>query len=315
MLNLSGILYGSYEALLENEIKDKPVPSHVAIIMDGNRRFARKRGLAYYYGHFRGADTTEKVLDWSFDLGIKQLTVYAFSTENFLRPEGEKKRLFELIGIKFDKICSDERTHARRMRVRIIGNTDDLPVSLQSSATHAEEMTKNYNGVYLNVALAYGGRQELVYAARKMAWKVRKKELSLKDIDEDTVSNNLYPADGAVPFVDLIIRTGGDERISNFLPWQANGNEAAAYFCAPFWPEFRRIDFLRAIRTYQTREHERQTNTVMRIVKLLSYYGMVEAEDVIRISRRFIAIPKEEIIKILRELVHRNVVMYNMIKW
>ncbi len=314
-LSLSGILYGSYEALLANEIKDKPVPSHVAIIMDGNRRFAKKHGLEQYYGHFRGADTTEKALDWSFDLGIKQLTVYAFSTENFVRSELEKKRLFELIGIKFDKICNDERTHRRRMRVRVLGNIENLPFSLQSSAKHAEEITKNYSGVYLNVALAYGGRQELVDAARKMAWKIRSGELSVKDINEEIISNNLYPASGSVPYVDLIIRTGGDERISNFLPWQANGNECAAYFCAPFWPEFRRIDFLRAIRTYQTREHERQKNTVMRIVKLLSYYGMVEVEDVIRISRKFIAIPKEEIIKILHELASRNVAMQSMIKW
>lgn len=283
--------------------------------MDGNRRFAKKHGLAQYYGHFRGADTTERVLDWSFDLGIKQLTVYAFSTENFERSDLEKKRLFELIGLKFDKICSDERTHKRRMRVRIIGNIDLLPSSLKSSAKRAEEITKNYDGVYLNVALAYGGRQELVDAARNMACKIKHGKLSIKDINEDAISNNLYPANGSVPYVDLIIRTGGDERISNFLPWQANGNECAAYFCAPFWPEFRRIDFLRAIRTYQTRESEKQKNTVMRIVKQLSYYGMVEVEDVIRISRRFIAIPKEEIIKILRELAHHNVVMYSMIKW
>jgi tritrans,polycis-undecaprenyl-diphosphate synthase [geranylgeranyl-diphosphate specific] len=314
-LSLSGILYGGYEALLANEIKDKPVPSHVAIIMDGNRRFAKKHGLAQYYGHFRGADTTEKVLDWSFDLGIKQLTVYAFSTENFVRSELEKKRLFELIGIKFDKICTDERTHRRRMRVRVLGTIEHLPLSLQSSAKHAEEITKNYDGVYLNVALAYGGRQELVDAARKMAWKIRLGELSVRDINEETISNNLYPASGSVPYVDLIIRTGGDERLSNFLPWQANGNECAAYFCAPFWPEFRRIDFLRAIRTYQTREHERQKSTVMRIVKLLSYYGLVEVEDVIRISRRSISIPKEEIIKILHELAHHNVAMQSMIKW
>jgi tritrans,polycis-undecaprenyl-diphosphate synthase [geranylgeranyl-diphosphate specific] len=314
-LSLSGILYGGYEALLANEIKDKPVPSHVAIIMDGNRRFARKRGLAQYYGHFKGADTTEKVLDWSFDLGIKQLTVYAFSTENFDRNDVEKNKLFELIGIKFDKICADDRTHKRRMRVRVLGNIDLLPPGLKASAKHAEEMTRNYDGVYLNVALAYGGRQELVDAAQRMACKIQNGELSLNDINEDTISNNLYPTSGSVPYVDLIIRTGGDERISNFLPWQANGNECAAYFCAPFWPEFRKIDLLRAIRTFQTREHERQKNTVMRVVKLLSYYGMVEVEDVIRVSRRFITIPKEEVVKILHELALRNVVLNNMIKW
>ncbi|CAG0989967.1 tritrans,polycis-undecaprenyl-diphosphate synthase [geranylgeranyl-diphosphate specific] [Methanosarcinales archaeon] len=314
-MNLTGLLYRGYEVLLAREIKDKPVPEHVAIIMDGNRRFARTRGLAQYYGHFKGADTTEKVLDWSFDLGIKQLTVYAFSTENFERDEVEKNKLFELIGIKFDKICTDQRTHKRRMRVRVLGNIDLLPPALKSSAKHAEEITRNYNGVYLNVALAYGGRQELLDAAQKMAWKIKNGELSIKDINEETISNNLYPSTGSVPYVDLIIRTGGDERISNFLPWQANGNECAAYFCAPFWPEFRRIDLLRAIRTFQTREHERQKNTIMRVVKLLSYYGMVEVEDVIRISRRSITIPKEEVVKILHELAHRNVVLNNMIKW
>jgi len=314
-LSLTGLLYSSYEALLANEIKDKPVPAHVAIIMDGNRRFARRRGLAQYYGHFKGADTTEKVLDWSFDIGIKQLTVYAFSTENFDRNDVEKDRLFELIGIKFDKICQDERTHQRRMRVRVIGNIDLLPPALKLSAKHAEDLTRNYDGVYLNVALAYGGRQELVDAAQKMAWKVKTGELSLYEINEETISDNLYPSSGSVPYVDLIIRTGGDERISNFLPWQANGNECAAYFCAPFWPEFRRIDLLRAIRTFQTREHERQKNTIMRVVKLLSYYGKVEVEDVIRISRRSITIPKEEVVKILHELANRNVVLNNMIKW
>lgn len=314
-MSLTGFLYGGYEALLANEIKDKPVPSHVAIIMDGNRRFAQKHGLAQYYGHLKGADTTENVLDWSFDLGIKQLTVYAFSTENFDREAEEKKQLFELIGIKFDRICSDERTHMRRMRVRVLGNIGLLPASLKSSARRAEELTRNYDGVYLNVALAYGGRQELLDAARAMARKIRTGELSLDDIDEETISNNLYPSNGSVPYVDLIIRTGGDERISNFLPWQANGNECAAYFCAPFWPEFRRIDFLRAIRTYQTREHERQKNTVLRVVRMLSCYGKVEAEDVIKISRKYIKVPKGEIVKILHELTYRNVIMQSMIKW
>ncbi|MDW7726310.1 MAG: polyprenyl diphosphate synthase [Candidatus Methanoperedens sp.] len=312
---VGNLLYGSYETLLTSEIKGKSIPSHVAIIMDGNRRFAKKHGLAQYYGHFRGANTTEKVLDWSFDIGVKQLTVYAFSTENFGRSEEEKNRLFELIGLKFDELCDDERTHERRMRVRALGNTSLLPSSLKASIKHAEELTRNYDGVYLNVALAYGGRQELVDTARELASKVKNGELSVDDIDEETISSHLYPSTGSVPYVDLIIRTGGDERLSNFLPWQANGNECAAYFCAPFWPEFRKIDLLRAIRTYQTREHERNKNTVIRIVRLLSYYGKVEAEDVIRISASLINIPKNEVTKILRELAYHDVMLQNMIKW
>lgn len=301
--------------MLASEIRGKPIPSHVAIIMDGNRRFAIKHGLSQYYGHLKGADSTEKVLDWSFDLGIKQLTVYAFSTENFNRDDDEKNSLFDLIGLKFDKICSDERTHRRRMRVRVIGNMDILPPPLQSAARRAQDITKNYDGVYLNVALAYGGRQELVDATRAMARKIKSGMLSIEDINEQTFSKNMYPSTGSVPGVDLIIRTGGNERISNFLPWQANGNECAAYFCAPYWPEFRRIDLLRAIRTYQTREHERQKNTVMRIVKLLSYYGKVEVEDVYRISQRSINVPKKEIVKMIHELTYRNPMMYSMIKW
>lgn len=314
-MNLTGILYGGYEKLLASEIKDKPIPSHVAIIMDGNRRFAIKHGLSQYYGHLKGADSTEKVLDWSFDLGIKQLTVYAFSTENFNRDDDEKNSLFDLIGLKFDKICSDERTHRRRMRVRVIGNLDILPPSLQSAARRAQDMTKNYDGVYLNVALAYGGRQELVDATRAMARKIKSGMLSIDDINEHTFSKNMYPSTGSVLGVDLIIRTGGNERISNFLPWQANGNECAAYFCAPYWPEFRRIDLLRAIRTYQTHEYERQKNTVMRIVKMLSYYGKVEVEDVYRISQRSINVPKKEILKMIQELTYHNPMMYSMIKW
>lgn len=314
-MNLTGILYGGYEKLLASEIRGKPIPSHVAIIMDGNRRFARKYGLSQYYGHLKGADSTEKVLDWSFDLGIKQLTVYAFSTENFNRDDDEKNSLFDLIGLKFDKICSDERTHRRRMRVRVIGNIDILPPALQSAARRAQDITKNYDGVYLNVALAYGGRQELVDATRAMARKIKSGMLSIEDINEQTFSKNMYPSTGSVPGVDLIIRTGGNERISNFLPWQANGNECAAYFCAPYWPEFRRIDLLRAIRTYQTREHERQKNTVMRIVNLLSYYGKVEVEDVYRISQRSINVPKKEILKMIHEMTYRNPMMYSMIKW
>lgn len=315
-LRLAGnLLYGSYEALLAKEISQKQVPSHVAIIMDGNRRFASKRGLERYYGHLKGSETTENVLEWNWDLGVKQLTVYAFSTENFTRSEKEKKRLFELIGIKFDKICDDERTHRRRMRVRVLGNIDLLPPSLKASALRAEEITKNYDGVYLNVALAYGGRQELVDATRAMASKIKKGELSLEEINDNTISTNLYPSSGAIPYVDLIIRTGGDERLSNFLPWQTNGNECAAYFCAPFWPEFRKIDFLRAIRTYQTREHERKRNTVMRIVNSLSCNGKVDSEDVISISKKVITIPKEEIVKILHDLAYHNSVLHKLIKW
>jgi len=297
------VLYSGYEYLLTKEIKEFRVPEHIAIIMDGNRRYAKKLGMTVWQGHNLGANTTENVLDWCYELGVKQITVYAFSTENQNRSDKEKQKLFELIGIKLEKLMQDERTHERRMRVRILGNIDLLPAGLRETASQAETITRNYDSMYLNIAMAYGGRQEIVDTARVLAQKVKSGQLKVSDIDEEIISSHLYPSTSlAVPDVDLIIRTGGDERMSNFLPWQANGNECAAYFCAPYWPEFRKIDFLRSIRTFQTREYEWQKNTVRRIVRLLGASGQVEVEQVIRMSMRAGDITTEEVLAILKDL-------------
>jgi tritrans,polycis-undecaprenyl-diphosphate synthase [geranylgeranyl-diphosphate specific] len=297
------VLYSGYEYLLTQEIKEFRVPEHIAIIMDGNRRYAKKLGMTVWQGHNLGANTTENVLDWCYELGVKQITVYAFSTENQNRSDQEKQKLFELIGIKLEKLMQDERTHERSMRVRILGNIDLLPAGLKETARQAETITRNYDSMYLNIAMAYGGRQEIVDTARVLAQKVKSGQLKVSDIDEEIISSHLYPSTSlAVPDVDLIIRTGGDERMSNFLPWQANGNECAAYFCAPYWPEFRKIDFLRSIRTFQTREYEWQKNTVRRIVRLLGASGQVEVEQVIRMSMRAGDITTEEVLAILKDL-------------
>ncbi|WP_445476141.1 polyprenyl diphosphate synthase [Methanococcoides methylutens] len=259
MRSILDLFYGTYERSLSKDVKSGPVPEHIAIIMDGNRRFANKLGKKTNYGHSKGADITEQVIEWAYEIGVKELTVYAFSTENFNRSTDETIQLFELIAKKFDHMRESERTHEKKIRVRVIGDCSLLPKELQESAERIEQATKNYDKFNLNVALAYGGRQDIVQAVRKMADKVLKHQLSLEDIDETTISDYFYPAEGAaVSNVDLIIRTGGNERISNFLPWQANGNECAAYFCAPFWPEFRKIDFLRSIRTYQARLAEQK---------------------------------------------------------
>ncbi len=168
----------------------------------------------------------------------------------------------------------------------------------------AENITRNYSNLYLNIAMAYGGRQEIVDTAQTIASKISSGEMAVSDINEDVISSHLYPSPGlAVPDVDLVIRTGGDERMSNFLPWQANGSECAAYFCAPYWPEFRKIDFLRSIRTYQTREHEWQKNTVLRIVKLLDHTGYIDVGQVVRMSQRAGNITDREVRAILKELV------------
>lgn len=235
------------------------VPEHIAIIMDGNRRYANRIGKLTNYGHVRGASVTEKVIEWSYEVGVKQLTVYAFSTENFNRSEDEKQKLFELIGLKFDELCQDERTHKRKMHIRAIGDLQKLPSGLRYSIKEAERCTANYDQFYLNVAIAYGGRQDIIQAVRKIAEKIDKGQLDPEDITEGTIADHLYPVAGdPVPNVDLIIRTGGDERVSNFLPWQTSGNECATYFCAPFWPEFRKIDLLRSIRIYQERLQEKK---------------------------------------------------------
>ncbi|WP_292465606.1 polyprenyl diphosphate synthase [Methanolobus sp.] len=274
-------IHKGYEHLLTQEVKSAPIPRHVAIIMDGNRRYARKLGQMASFGHIKGADITEKVIEWSCELGIEHLTIYAFSTENFSRPNAEKDKLFELIGLKFDEIGENERTHERRMRVHAIGDIDKLPDMLQESIKNVELVTSGYDRFNLNVAIAYGGRQEIVQAVREIAMMVEKGEIELNNINEDTISNHLYPVGGsALPDVDLIIRTGGDERVSNFLPWQANGNECASYFCAPFWPEFRKIDFLRSIRVYQARVEERKQHATVRAAHFLKALGKAEISEV-----------------------------------
>jgi tritrans,polycis-undecaprenyl-diphosphate synthase [geranylgeranyl-diphosphate specific] len=246
--------YTFYERLLKSRILAGVPVEHVAIIQDGNRRYALQKGLSRFLGHSLGADTSEKVSDWCLEVGVKHLTLYAFSTENFERDELEKRYLFDLIKNKFGELCRSKKIHANRVRVRAIGRVEMLPLDLQEEICRTEEATREYETMYLNVALAYGGQRELVDAARLLARQIREGRIRAEEVDEDLIASHLYPQDGiSVPKVDLIIRTGGDTRTSNFLPWQANGNECAAYFCAPYWPEFRKIDFLRAIRTAQTR--------------------------------------------------------------
>ena len=279
--------YGEYERMLEEEILERSLPEHVAIIMDGNRRFARKIGVSAEEGYLYGAEVTERMIEWCFDLGIKQLTIYAFSIENFCRTEEEKEQLFELMRAEFEKISKDDRVHRRGVRVRAIGNISLLPASVREAIKKAEHATERYRNFRLFIAVAYSGRMEILDSVRIIASMVKKGLLSASEINEDTISQHLYISESKLrdgspctgteedvkTAVDLIIRTGGEMRLSNFVPWQALGNECAAYFCAPFWPEFRRIDLLRAIRTYQEREEERKRYTVKRMLKLVKTFS------------------------------------------
>jgi tritrans,polycis-undecaprenyl-diphosphate synthase [geranylgeranyl-diphosphate specific] len=239
-----------YERILGWQVRH--VPLHIAIIQDGNRRFARSLGLGAGEGHRAGADTTENVLDWAHEMGVKYITLYSFSTENFRRDSVEVESLFSLFKERFEKILSDERVHGRRIRVRVFGDRTLLPPDLLETVEAAEEATRSYGNYFLNIALAYGGRNEIVHAARSIHREVRDGAITPEQIDPALVEHHLY--DGKyLPPVDLIIRSGNERRTSNFLPWLANGNESAVYFCAPHWPAFRKIDFFRALRLYDQR--------------------------------------------------------------
>ena len=230
------------------------VPVHIAIIQDGNRRFARKKGFSTSLGHRVGADRTEQVLEWAQQLGIRYMTLYIFSTENFNRTNDEVNDLFVLFKEKASRIIEDERVHKYGIRIQMIGDRELLPPDLRESIERAEAATAHYDNFYLNLALAYGGRNEIVQAARDILSDVRDKKIRSDEISDELLEEYLYGKNISIPPVDLIIRTGNECRTSNFLPWLANGHESAVYFCAPYWPNFRKLDMLRAIRVYSERK-------------------------------------------------------------
>ncbi|MEA3201783.1 MAG: tritrans,polycis-undecaprenyl-diphosphate synthase [Thermoplasmata archaeon] len=238
------------EATLMREVRADPVPRHVGIIMDGNRRFAEALGEPALKGHEYGRDTLENVLDWCLELEVKHLTVYAFSSENFNRNPIEVKRLMELFEENFLKMAADDRVHKNRIHIRAIGQLDRLPKRVREAIRFAEERTRDYDQYFYTIAVAYGGRQEILDAIKGIAEDVKAGRVKPADIDEALVAKHLYTAH--LPDPDLILRTSGEERISNFLLWQMAYSEL--YFTDVYWPGFRRVDFLRAIRTYQLRQ-------------------------------------------------------------
>ncbi len=273
----------AYERLLLREVEG--VPSHVAIIMDGNRRYAREHGAAATDGHREGAETTEQVLEWCEELGVEELTLYAFSTENFNRPPDEREALFDLLTEKFHEFADDETVQDKDVRIRAIGDLERLPERAQEAVRTAEAHTEDNEQFTLNVALAYGGRSELLGAARDVARAVESGELEPSDVGVDEIERRLY--DQPIRDVDLVVRTGGAERTSNFLPWHGNGNEAAVFFCAPYWPEFSKADFLRAVRTYEHREESWRQTRARRALALVRAFGNVELRDARRVLARF----------------------------
>ncbi|HOO03698.1 MAG TPA: polyprenyl diphosphate synthase [Methanomassiliicoccales archaeon] len=247
---IANTAYQTYEKRLFKEVMEGAIPEHVAIIMDGNRRFAQEIGLAVHEGHVKGKDKLEEVMEWCQEMGIRVLTVFAFSTENLQRDEGEVQCLMDLFEESFLRLAEDERIHENRIRVTVLGQRELLPERVIRAIEVAEGRTRDYDQYFYNIAIAYGSRQEMIMAIKRIAAKVKEGELAVDDIDEKVVSSFLYTADFKDP--DLVLRTSGEERVSNFLLWQLAYSEL--YFTDVYWPGFRKVDFLRAIRTYQARQ-------------------------------------------------------------
>ncbi len=204
------------------------------------------------WGHKQGADTVEQLLDWCHMLNVKYVTLYTFSTENFTRQSDEVEKIMQIAEERFRKLLKDERLHRDKVHVKVIGRVNLLPESLQESIADVEKATENYDCYFWNFAFAYGGRAEIVDATKTIAMKVKSGELSLDDVNESTFEKYLYTSHMDKQDPDIIIRTSGEERLSGFLLWQAAYSELL--FLDVYWPDFRLIDLLRAIRTFQRRK-------------------------------------------------------------
>lgn len=202
-------------------------------------------------GHFRGADAVEKLLDWCEELNIKIITLYVLSAENLTRNDEELEYLYELINQRLEKLYNDPRIHKNRMRVKAIGRIELLPDFLREILNKLETVTKDYDNHYLNIAVAYGGQNEMVDAIKKIASRIKDGSLDVNQIDKDVIESCLYTSHLPQSSPDMILRTSGEKRLSGFLMWQSAYSELV--FKDVYWPEFRKIDLMRAIRTFQKR--------------------------------------------------------------
>ncbi|AKG38856.1 MAG: polyprenyl diphosphate synthase [Infirmifilum sp.] len=245
-------LYRVYEYLLEQEVKRGDIPKHVAFILDGNRRWARVRRFPPWFGHRHGAEKAEEVLDWCYDLGVKTVTLFVLSTENLKkRSEEEIREIFKVLEEKLVKLRDSGEIEKRKVHVRFIGDKSLLPSSVREKIEDIERKSSVYSERFLNIAIAYGGRWEIVEAVRRLVKDVKTGKLDEDEISEEVFARYLLTGDQPHPDPDLVIRTSGEERISNFLLWQIAYSELV--FLDVYWPDFRKIDLLRAIRIYQSR--------------------------------------------------------------
>ena len=231
-------------------LEKENLPKHIAIIMDGNRRWAKAKGKPSSFGHKEGAKTLEKIVRYANKIGIEHITVYAFSTENWRRTEEEVSALMGLFQSYLDDYA--KRADTENIKVKIIGNREGLSKRMVSSIEKCMERTKNNTGIVFNIALNYGGRDELIQAIRKVAIDIKENKLEVDEINEEIISNNLYTK--GQPDPDLLIRTSGEIRLSNFLPWQLVYSEFV--FVEKNWPDFEEKDLDSAIEEYQKRNRK-----------------------------------------------------------
>ena len=233
---------------MESDINN--IPTHIAIIMDGNRRWARVRNLNVSDGHKKGAETLENIAKYCNKIGIKYLTVYAFSTENWKRSKEEVGALMSLLRFYLDKFAKSADTE--NIRIKVLGDIEVLDKGLKESILKAIDRTKTNTGLTLNIALNYGSRNEIVSAVKNIAYAVKNGNINVEEITEDTISNNLYTA--GEPDPDLLIRTSGELRLSNFLLWQLAYTEFL--FVDKHWPDFSEEDIDMAIEVFQKRNRK-----------------------------------------------------------
>ena len=231
-------------------MEQKNLPKHIAIIMDGNRRWARNKGLPVALGHKEGAKTLEKIVRYAKNIGIKYITVYAFSTENWKRSEEEVSTLMNLMMNYLESYS--KRADSENIKVQILGNRQGLSDKMNDLIEKCMERTKDNTGITFNIALNYGGRDEILGAVKNIAEKIQHNEMKIEDITEQTISDNLYTK--GQPDPDLLIRTSGEIRLSNFLPWQLVYSEFV--FVDKNWPDFSEKDLDEAIEEYQKRNRK-----------------------------------------------------------
>ncbi len=247
-------LYWLYERRLEHSLDQAAMPKHIGLILDGNRRFARSSGLDVRYGHHFGVRKLKTFLEWCLEFGVGHVTLFVFSTENFNRPPTEVQYLLDLFVHESAKLLDGLRLETEKVRVKVIGQRHKLPPKVLEASEALELSTAGHEGMLLTIALAYGGREEIVDAVKSLLAEAEGEGRSLTEVaeglDAQQLNDHLYTA--GQPDPDFIIRTSGEQRLSGFLLWQSAYSEL--YFCDALWPRFRRVDFMRALRDFQQRE-------------------------------------------------------------